>query len=93
MKFPERPKIHYSELPPLIGEQLKVEYDTYRAIVGKLIAEGREGQHVLIKGSEVIGFWQTRQEALAEGHRLFPVQPIFVHEIQTYETPLRLKAA
>jgi hypothetical protein len=92
MNIPERPKIHYSELPPLIG-QLQVEHETYRANVGRLIAEGHEGEHILIKGSVIIGFWKTRAEALAEGHRLFPLQPIYVHEIQTYETPLRLRAA
>ena len=86
MKYPEPQTIHYSQLPPLIdGDWLKVEFDTYRAIAGQLIAEGREGQHILIKGSEIIGFWSTHEEALAEGRRRYPLQPFFVHEIQTYE--------
>jgi hypothetical protein len=80
MKYPEPQTIHYSQLPPLIdGDWLKVEYD------GRLITEGREGQHVLIKGSEIIGYWSTHQEAMSEGHRRYPLQPFFVHEIQTNE--------
>ena len=93
MKFPERPKIHYSELPPLIGDQLQEEHETYRAIVGRLIAEGHEGEFVLIKGSDVIGFWATQQEAIAEGRRRFPLQPIYVHQVQTWEPLNRVKAA
>ena len=39
------------------------------------------GEFVLIKGSEVIGFFQTLNEAFDKGTSLFGLQPFFVHQI------------
>ena len=44
------------------------------------LAEHRNA-HVLIKGKEVVGFYATRDEALAAGYARFGVVPLLVKEI------------
>lgn len=93
----EQPKphgswIHYSELQPFSTEgPCTEEYDTYRREVGRLIAEGHEGKHVLIYNSQIIGLFDSNAEAVAEGYRRYLKlgKPFFTHEIQTYERVLR----
>jgi hypothetical protein len=90
----DRPRhfLHYTELPPGNSEGvLAEEWDCYRAEVGRLLAEGREGQHVLIKGREILGFWDTHEEALEEGYRRFLLTntPFMVHQVRTWEPLLR----
>jgi hypothetical protein len=41
--------------------------------------------HVLIKGDEVVGFYETRDEALAAGYARFGVVPLFVKQIAASE--------
>jgi hypothetical protein len=44
-----------------------------------------DGQHVLIKGHDVIGFYPTRDEALAAGYARLGVVPVFVKQIAASE--------
>ena len=44
-----------------------------------------EGKHVLIKGAEVVGFYETRDEALAVGYSRFGVVPLFVKRVCSSE--------
>jgi hypothetical protein len=79
--------ISYRDLPPAEpGSQLAVEWDFYRQEVGRLLADGHAGKHVLIKGAEIIGIYETHEEALGEGYRRFSRhQPFLIHEIQAEE--------
>jgi hypothetical protein len=87
----EPPTIHYTELPPPPpGSPLEVEGNTYRREVGRLLAEGHEGRHVLIKGDQILGIWDTNEEALEEGYRRFLLQPFLVQQIQTRERLWRM---
>lgn len=87
---PPPPTLHYTELPPARpGDTLAEEWETYRREVGRLLAEGNEGRHVLIKGGEIIGIWDSQKEAFAAADRLFPLQPSLVHQIQERERILR----
>ena len=80
------PTIHYTELPEARpGEVLGDEWNTYRREVGRWLAEGQEGRHVLIKGDQVIGLWDTDEEAMAVGYQRFLGQPFLVHQIQARE--------
>jgi hypothetical protein len=45
----------------------------------------REGQHVLIKGEEVVGFFSTRDEALMTGYTRFGIVPFLVKQIAPVE--------
>ena len=87
---PEPPTIHYSELPAAAPDSpLVLEWNTYRREVGRLLAEGHEGCHVLIKGEQILGIWKTRAEAMAAGYRLFLGQCFLVHQVQQREPILR----
>ncbi len=88
--------IHYSELKPFPDAgPLTEEWDTYRREVGRLIAEGHEGKFVLIHGNEILGFFDNEAQAFAEGYRRFLLakKAFFVHQIQTYERLIRIRAA
>ena len=41
------------------------EWNFYRREVGRLLAEGQEGSWLLIKGDDIIGIWDTQEEAEA----------------------------
>ncbi len=88
MSLSDRHTIHYTELlPASLDEPLGVEWEFYRREVGRLLAEGHEGKHVLIKGEEIIGIFDTDREALVEGYKryLIPREAFLVHQIQTRE--------
>jgi hypothetical protein len=93
MRPTEYPTIHYTELPP--GPPNKppdVEWECYRREVGRLLAEGHEGRWVLIKGEEIIGLFDTREAAMAEGYKryLIPRERFLVHPIQEWERLYRI---
>lgn len=78
--------ISYRDLPPAQpGSPLAVEWDFYRQEVGRLLAEGHVGRHVLIKDAEIIGIYDTYQEASTEGSRRFCGQDVFIHQIEAEE--------
>src|SRR5207247_2141193 len=55
--------VHYTELPEAKpGQALAEEWNTYRREVGRWLAEGLEGRHVLIKGEEILGIYDTSEE-------------------------------
>ena len=59
-----------------------------RREVGRLLAEGHEGRFVLIKGEEVIGLFDTREQALEVGSDRFLLQPKLIQRILTREPVL-----
>src|SRR5207244_3208082 len=76
LPVPEPPTIHHTELPAAEPEgPLRQEWETYRREVGRFLAEGHDGRHVLIKGDQVIGLWATHVEALIAGYERFLGQP------------------
>lgn len=82
---------HFSKLVEAKpGEPLADEWNTYRHEVGRLL-EHHEGQHVLIKGQEIVGIFATADEAHAAGLRQFPDQPFFVHPIRSHEPFIRIR--
>jgi len=86
----ERPTVHYLEQPaPRPGDQLFAEWTTYRREAEQLLAEGKEGQYVLIKGEEIVGMWETHEDAMAEGYDRFGYQPFLVHQLREREPVLR----
>jgi len=86
------PTIHYTELQPAQpGDVLYLEWETYRREVGRLLAEGKEGQHVLIKGDQIIGLWPTHVEALGAGYERVGRVAFLVHEVQERERVYRVR--
>jgi hypothetical protein len=92
MTHPEPPTLHYTELPPPgPTDPLKVEWYTYLREVARLLAEGLEGRHVLIKGEEIVGIFDSRVDALGVAYQRFRDQPFCVHQIQTRERVYRIR--
>ena len=86
----ETPTIHYTELPEAKPDSpLYREWEFYRREVARLLAEGNAGRHVLIKDVQIIGIWDTHDEAAEAGYQRFPGQPFLVHPIQERERVLR----
>src|SRR5205814_1647250 len=87
----KRRTIHWTELPEdTSGGPLATEANFYRCEVGRLLAEGHEGKWVLIKGEEIIGIWDTRQEAFAVADGRFLLQQVLVKQILEWEPLIRL---
>jgi hypothetical protein len=82
----EPPTIHFTELPedtsdgPIAGE-----WNFYRREVGRLLAEGHDGKWVLIKGGEIVGIWQTEEEADRIRLQKFFMQPVLLKQIRVRE--------
>jgi hypothetical protein len=86
----ERSAIPYDDLPPASPDSLlAAEWNAYRKEVGRLLAEGRQGQFVLIKGERIVGLYPTERNALDLGYRMFPGQAFLVHQVQSREPLLR----
>jgi hypothetical protein len=84
--------IHCTELSEAnTGEPLYLEWNTYRREVGRLLAEGHEGQYTLIKNDTVLGVYACETAALAEGFKRFPGQTFLVHQIREMEPILRIR--
>jgi hypothetical protein len=87
---PEPQTVHYLEQPePRPGDRLFAEWTAYRREAGRLLAEGKEGQFVLIQGETIVGVWPTHEDAVAEGYDRFGYQPFLVHQLREREPVLR----
>ncbi|MCI0702103.1 MAG: hypothetical protein L0241_13550 [Planctomycetia bacterium] len=83
--------IHWTELPEDTSSgPLATESNFYRRMIGRLLTEGHEGRWLLIKGEELIGIWDTREEAFAAASERFFRQAVFVKQILEWEPLIRL---
>jgi hypothetical protein len=79
-------KIHYTQMaeaPP--DSPIYRECQTYRRELPRLLAEGLEGNVVLIKGEEIIGFFADEDEAVRVGRQKYLMQPFLVQRIREWE--------
>ncbi len=84
--------LHHTELPEAkAGEPLAAEWNFYRQHVAAWLAEGREGQLVVLVGEMIVGFYPGLVEAWAAGRRQRPNGPFFVHRVQGEEPVLRIR--
>jgi hypothetical protein len=87
----EPPTVPCTELPEAKPDSpLYREWNYYRREVGRLLAEGHEGQFVLIKGEAIIGIWDTHAEAKAAALQNYLMQPCLIHQVRSHEPLLRL---
>ena len=63
---------------------LRREQAVYEAHLPGWLRE-HEGEHVLIRGEQAVGFFATRDEALAAGYARFGVVPLFVKQVAASE--------
>jgi hypothetical protein len=86
--------IHYTRLPERKpSDALFEEYNTYRRELPRLLAEGYEGQYVLIKGQAILGIFATFAEALDEGDERFPDDAFLAQQILEWQPVLRVRWA
>ena len=57
------------------------EIATYLRELPRLLEEGHDGRHALIKGDEVLSIWDTDNDAIQAGCERFGLEPIFVKKI------------
>jgi hypothetical protein len=87
------PTIHYTETPdPPAGHPLFEEWITFRREMPRLLADGHEGKFVLIKGSEVIALFDTRDQARDDGLRRFGLRGYCIQQVLEYEPLYRTRA-
>jgi hypothetical protein len=65
-------------------DSLDREQTVYEANLSHWIPD-HEGEYVLIKDDEVVGFYDTRDEALAAGYTQFGVVPLLVKLVASTE--------
>jgi hypothetical protein len=89
---------HVSASPPLVLEPLgdlppdspiRTEWAFFCRELPRLLAEGHEGRWVLIKGEEIIGFFDNRLEARRVGTQRFGLAPMLIEQILRYYRPIR----
>jgi hypothetical protein len=84
------PTIPYTDLPEARPDDvLYLEWNIYRHEVSRLLAEGREGQFILIKGKQIIGIWDTEEEVEAVARERYLRQSCLIHQIRSCEPLLR----
>jgi len=87
----ERPTIHWTELPASRPDSdIATEWNFYRRVVGRLLAEGHEGKWLLIKNEEIIGIWDTESAANEVRLQRFLLQPVLMKQVLTREPILRI---
>ena len=85
-----RATIEYTDLPEDKSDNpIAREWNCYRREAGRLLADGCEGQWVLIKGEEVVGIWATREEAKKVAVERYLMQAVLIRQVLRREPILR----
>lgn len=63
---------------------LNREQAVYEANLSRWLSD-HEGEYVLIKGDQVHGFYESRDEALTAGYARFGIGPLFVKQVSPSE--------
>jgi hypothetical protein len=69
-----------------MGTLLDAELKTYEDHKEHLLGTA-EGKFVLIRNQEVVGFYDAKMDAIAEGYRRFGNVPFLVKQVLRIETP------
>jgi hypothetical protein len=92
MKETGKPCIHYTELPDVPPDDMYVrEWNTFRRELPRLLVEGNEGMFVLLKGTEIIGIFDTWDEGYQAGLDRYLLNGFLVQPIQTWQPVLRVR--
>jgi len=75
-----RKSISIEEYDKLKNQTLELEIATYNKEKARLLSEG-EGKYVVISKSEVLGVWDTYEDAIKDGYSRCGLEPFFVKQI------------
>jgi hypothetical protein len=85
--------ISCTELPEAKPDSpLYYEWNFYRREVQRLITEGHEGRFVLIKGEQVIGIWNSCEEAKTVALQRYLMQACLIHQVRRREPVVPMSA-
>src|SRR5579859_162953 len=85
----ELPTIPYTELAEAPPESpIATEWNSYRRQVGRLLAGGNQGKWVLITGEQIIGIWDTFEEAKQAEASVAP--PVMLKQILEREPLIKI---
>ena len=88
----ERAAVVHADLPEAPpGSPLSLEWNTYRREAGRLLADGHAGRFVLIKGEEVLGVFDTADEAGQTGRTRFLLEPFLVRPVRDRDPWVRVR--
>jgi hypothetical protein len=59
-------------------EVLRTEIRTYLRALPRLLADGHQGRHALIKGEELLSIWDTHDDAYQAGCERFGIGDAFL---------------
>jgi len=91
MTKPDRPCLHYTELTELAPDDPQYrEYHTYLREQPRLLAEGHEGKHALIKGDTILGLFDSRSNAYEEMSRNHYQQGCLIQQILEWHILYRM---
>jgi hypothetical protein len=62
---------------------LERELETYKNKLPELVAH--EGKFVLIQGEEIVGLYDSYEDAIKDGYAKFGLSPFFVKQIEATE--------
>ena len=65
------------------------EWQVFKRELPRLLEEGHAGRHVVIRGEESIGIWDSHEEALGEAAKRFGLGPYLVQPILYFQQPIR----
>jgi hypothetical protein len=89
LRPPEPTTINWTDLAEAPADSpIATEWNFYRRQVGRLLAEGHEGRWTLIQGEQIVGIWDTLEEANEVQATLTP--GVMVKQILTREPLLRI---
>ena len=80
------PKIHYTQVPALTAD-CDCEMRTFRRELPRLLAEGNEGKWAMIKGDEIIGVYDTIEDA----DRVGVVDRYILAPVREWQPMLRMR--
>jgi hypothetical protein len=72
-------------------EILQVEREFFAEHLAEWL-ERAEGRFAVVKGAELVGFFNTIEESLAEGARRFGLEPFLVRQIKAEQEPVSVPA-
>jgi hypothetical protein len=81
MSEPSVPAVPESLPAMLPGSDIETEWNFFRREWQRLLAEGHEGRWVLLKGEEIIGIFDTLEEAKRVGVERFGLGPKLIQQV------------
>jgi hypothetical protein len=78
---PAEPKIHLGPHAEEAMQLYEKEIAAYLRELPRLLEDGEEGRHALVKGDEILSIWDSDGDAIQAGCERFGLEPIFVKKI------------